>query len=109
MWCALEKLGNAVALATHVHDGVEHVRGHLRFAELLGFLDEASNGGGDGDGDGNTAPWGQSPCFYTWMLALGYSGAIPSVGSNQTRLGADPSVAQGHRMSKTKFSLSSTG
>ena len=27
------------------------------------------------------------------------------MGSNQTRLGADPSVAQGHRMSKTKFSL----
>ena len=31
------------------------------------------------------------------------------MGSNQTRLGANPSVAQGHRMSKTKFSLSSTG
>ncbi|XP_066313842.1 uncharacterized protein [Miscanthus floridulus] len=63
VWCALEKLGNAAALATRVHDGVERARGHLRAAELLGFLDEASDGGGDGDGDGNTAPWEQSPCF----------------------------------------------
>ena len=31
------------------------------------------------------------------------------MGSNQIRLGADPSVAQGHRMSKMKFSLSSIG
>ena len=31
-----------------------------------------------------------------------------SYGSNQTRLGVDPSVVQGHRMSKMKFSLSST-
>jgi len=59
VWCALEKLGNAAALATRVHDGVERARGHLRAAELLGFLDEASDGGGDV----NTAPWEQSPCF----------------------------------------------
>ena len=91
MWCALEKLGNAAALATHVHDGVERARGHLRAVELLGFLDEASDGGGDGYG--NTVPWEQSPCFCTWMLALGYSGAILSVGSNQTKLGSDLSVA----------------
>ena len=31
-----------------------------------------------------------------------------SYGSNQTRLGADPSVVQGYQMSKMKFDLSST-
>ncbi|CAD6239715.1 unnamed protein product [Miscanthus lutarioriparius] len=59
VWCALEKLRNAAALATHVHDGVERARGHLCATELLGFLDEASDGGGDS----NTALWEQSPCF----------------------------------------------
>ena len=78
-------------------------------AELLGFLDETNDGGGDSDDNGNTTLWEQILCFCTWMLALGYSGAIPSIGSNHTRLGAKLSVAQGHQMSKTKFSLSSTG
>ncbi|CAD6212855.1 unnamed protein product [Miscanthus lutarioriparius] len=87
VWCALEKLGNAAALATRVHDGVERACGHLRAAKLLGFLDKASDGGGNGDGDGNTTLWEQSPCFCTSMLVLGYNGTIPSVGSNQTRLG----------------------
>jgi hypothetical protein len=68
VWCALEKLGNAAALATRVYDGVERARGHLRAAELLVVLDEASDGGG---GDGNTAPWKRSPC-----LSEQFSGAI---------------------------------
>lgn len=42
VWCALEKIGNAAALATCVHDGVERARGHLRAAELLTVLDEAA-------------------------------------------------------------------
>jgi hypothetical protein len=37
------------------------------------------------------------------------SGATVITGSNQTKLGTDPSPAQGHPMSKTKFSLSKTG
>jgi hypothetical protein len=37
------------------------------------------------------------------------SGAAVITGSNQTRLGTDPSLAQGHPMSKIKFSLSKTG
>jgi hypothetical protein len=68
VWCALEKLGNAAALATRVYDGVERARGHLRAAEFLVVLDEASDGGG---GDGNTAPWKRSPC-----LSEQFSGAI---------------------------------
>jgi len=57
VWCTLEKLGNTTVLATRVHDGVERARGHLRAAELLGFLDQGSDGGDDGDNDGNTVPW----------------------------------------------------
>jgi hypothetical protein len=52
---------------------------------------------------------------------IGYSGtrvnpnltdgsrATVITGSNQTRLGTDPSLAQGHPISKMKFSLSKTG
>lgn len=47
VWCALEKLANAAALATRVHDALELACGHLRAGEVLLALDEA----GDGDGD----------------------------------------------------------
>jgi hypothetical protein len=43
--------------------------------------------------------------------AVAAVGAGPAVisWSNQTRMGTDPSLAQGHPVSKTKFSLSKTG
>ncbi|KAJ1282512.1 hypothetical protein BS78_03G058300 [Paspalum vaginatum] len=63
VWCALERLQKAAALATGVHDGVECARGRLLAAAVLVDLldDEAVVGGGDDDSTG--PQWKQSPCF----------------------------------------------
>ncbi|TVU21724.1 hypothetical protein EJB05_31381, partial [Eragrostis curvula] len=55
VWCALDRLEKAAALATGAHDRVERARGHLGAAALLRVLDDEEDGGG--------APWEQSPCL----------------------------------------------
>ena len=109
VWCALEKLGNAAALATRVHDGVERARGHLRAAELLGFLDEASDGGGDGLRRRQHRAVGAKPVLLHVDANVGVQRRHPLRWVQPDQVGGGPKCGSGTPDVQNKFSLPSTG